>query len=76
MFCQIREETETRVELPNEHSDSDVIRITGRKENVLQAKMRIEAIQKELVRSHPHPHTVTSICPLQVSPFKIQNLEY
>ena len=50
LFClQIREETDTKIDLPNENSESDVIVITGKKENVLKARDKIEAIQKELV---------------------------
>lgn len=45
---KIREETDTRIDLPNEASDSDVIVITGKKENVEAAKQKIEAIQKDL----------------------------
>lgn len=45
---KIREETDTRIDLPNEASESDVILITGRKQNVEAAKARIEAIQREL----------------------------
>lgn len=48
---QIREETETRIDLPNKPSESDVIVITGKKPNVEAAKKKIEAIQKELVSS-------------------------
>ncbi|WAR14750.1 VIGLN-like protein [Mya arenaria] len=44
----IREETDTRIDLPNKPSDSDVIVITGVKANVEAAKKRIEDIQKEL----------------------------
>ena len=50
MFAQIRDETDTRIDLPNETSESDAIMITGKRENVEKAKARIEAIQKELVR--------------------------
>jgi polyribonucleotide nucleotidyltransferase len=46
---KIREETETKIDLPRENSDSDIITITGRKENVERARSMIEAIQKELV---------------------------
>ena len=46
---KIREETDTKIDLPRENSDSDVITITGKKENVEKAKNMIEAIQKELV---------------------------
>ncbi|XP_053378526.1 vigilin-like [Mercenaria mercenaria] len=45
---KIREETDTRIDLPTEASDSDVIVITGKKPNVEAAKKKIEAIQKEL----------------------------
>ncbi|KAH3827192.1 hypothetical protein DPMN_129122, partial [Dreissena polymorpha] len=45
---KIREETDTRIDLPNKPSDSDVILITGMKANVEAAKKRIEDIQKEL----------------------------
>lgn len=45
---KIRDETETRIDLPSEDSESDVIVITGKKSNVEQAKARIETIQKEL----------------------------
>ena len=48
-FLQIREETDTRVDLPTESSSSDVIVITGRKENVQKAKARIQEIEKEMV---------------------------
>lgn len=48
---QIREETDTKIDLPSENSDSDVIVITGKKANVEQAKAKIEAIQKELVQT-------------------------
>ncbi|KAK3104810.1 hypothetical protein FSP39_010756 [Pinctada imbricata] len=45
---KIREETDTKIDLPSENSESDVIVITGKKENVEQAKRKIEDIQKEL----------------------------
>lgn len=45
---KIREETDTRIDLPSENSDSDVIVITGKKPNVEQAKAMIESTQKEL----------------------------
>ena len=46
---QIREDTETRIDLPTESSSSDVIVITGRKENVQKARARILEIEKEMV---------------------------
>lgn len=46
---KIREETDTKIELPQESSDSDVIKITGRKENVQKAKAKILAIEKDMV---------------------------
>jgi len=45
---KIREETDTRIDLPSENSDSDIIVITGKKSNVEKAQAKIEAIQKEL----------------------------
>ncbi|XP_064459574.1 vigilin-like [Ornithodoros turicata] len=48
MLRKIQQETETRIELPPENSNSDVISITGKKENVAAAKERIVEAQKEL----------------------------
>jgi transcription antitermination factor NusA-like protein len=45
---KIRDETDTKIDLPAERSDSDVITITGKKERVEKAKQMIEAIQKDL----------------------------
>ena len=45
---KIRDETDTKIDLPSENAESDVITITGKKENVDKAKVMIEAIQKEL----------------------------
>ena len=50
LTLQIREETDTKIELPAEGSDSDVIVITGHKAQVEAARDRITAIQNELVR--------------------------
>ncbi len=47
---KIKEETNTKIELPQEGSDSDVIVIIGKKENVQKAKARILAIEKDMVR--------------------------
>ena len=46
---KIREETKTRIDLPPEGSDSDMVIITGRKEDVDKARERIMKIQSELV---------------------------
>lgn len=46
---KLREETDTKIELPGEKNDSDVIVITGKKENVQKARARIQAIEKEMV---------------------------
>jgi len=46
---KIREESDTKIELPSEGSDSDVIIITGYKEKVEMAKEKILAIQNELI---------------------------
>ena len=51
---QIREETNTRIDLPDEGAESDVITIRGKKEDVLLAKEKILAIQEELVRFLKH----------------------
>jgi len=45
---KIRDETDTRIDLPNQMSASDTIQITGKKENVEKAITMIEKIQKEL----------------------------
>ena len=45
---KIRTETDTKVDLPESGSDSDVITITGRKENVEKAQKKIVQIQSEM----------------------------
>lgn len=45
---KIREETQTRIDLPAEGDKNDVITITGKKENVEEAKEKIRKIQDEL----------------------------
>ncbi|MBN3310667.1 VIGLN protein, partial [Amia calva] len=45
---KIREETNTKIDLPTENSNSEVIVITGRKGNCEVARDRILAIQREL----------------------------
>lgn len=45
---KIREETQTKIDLPAEGEKSDVITITGRKENVEKAKEMIQKIQDEM----------------------------
>lgn len=47
---QIREETNTRVEMPAESTDSDTITIVGRRENVEKARKMIADIEKQMVR--------------------------
>lgn len=47
---KIREETDTKIDLPGESSQSDIIVITGRKENVQKARAKILDIEKEMVR--------------------------
>lgn len=49
IFCQIRDETDTKIDLPTEKSESDAIVVTGRKENVERACDMILAIEKEMV---------------------------
>lgn len=48
-FLKIREETNTKIDLPAENSNSEMIVITGKKANCEAARNRILAIQKELV---------------------------
>lgn len=45
---KIRDETQTKIDLPAEGDVNEVIIITGKKENVLEAKERIQKIQNEL----------------------------
>lgn len=45
---KIREETDTKIDLPSVVSDSDSIKVTGKKQNVEKARAMIEQIQKEL----------------------------
>uniref|UniRef100_A0A668AR87 Vigilin n=1 Tax=Myripristis murdjan TaxID=586833 RepID=A0A668AR87_9TELE len=47
---KIREETNTKIDLPTENSNSEMIVITGKKCNCEAARDRILAIQRELVR--------------------------
>lgn len=49
-FRQIREETNTKIDLPTENSNSEMIVITGKKGNCEAARERILGIQRELVR--------------------------
>ena len=46
---KIQRETDTRIELPQENSDSDIILIIGKKENVQKAHARLLAIEKDMV---------------------------
>ena len=45
---RIREETDTRIDLPDSGSESDMITITGKKENVAKAVEAIMKIQSEM----------------------------
>merc|ERR1711892_1079127 len=42
---RIRDETDTRIDLPDSGSDSDMITITGKKENVTKAVTQVQQIQ-------------------------------
>lgn len=50
---RIQQETDTKIELPAENSNSDVVMITGKKENVAAAKEKILEAQKEQVPATP-----------------------
>jgi sugar-specific transcriptional regulator TrmB len=52
-IVQIRDETQTKIDLPAEGEKSDVITITGKEENVQEARERIQKIQNELVSFVP-----------------------
>jgi len=45
---RIRDETDTRIDLPDSGSDSDMITITGKKDNVMKAVEAIQQIQSEM----------------------------
>ena len=45
---KIRNETETKIDLPESGSESDVITVTGKKENVSKAVKAIQQIQSEM----------------------------
>jgi len=45
---KIRQETDTKIDLPESGSESDVIAITGKKENVDKAVSKIQQIQSEM----------------------------
>merc|ERR1719392_368321 len=45
---RIRDETDTRIDLPDSSTDSDMITITGKKENVVKAVEAIQQIQSEM----------------------------
>lgn len=57
---QIREETNTKIDLPTENSNSEMIVITGKKSNCEAARDRILAIQRELVRAIENIETFSS----------------
>jgi len=45
---RIRDETDTKIDLPDSGSDSDMITITGKKENVNKAVAQVQQIQSEM----------------------------
>jgi len=45
---RIRDETDTKIDLPDSGSDSDMITITGKKENVNKAVSQVQQIQSEM----------------------------
>uniref|UniRef100_A0A182J902 K Homology domain-containing protein n=1 Tax=Anopheles atroparvus TaxID=41427 RepID=A0A182J902_ANOAO len=45
---KIRDETQTKIDLPDEGDENEVILITGKKENVKEARDRIQKIQNEM----------------------------
>uniref|UniRef100_A0A665VRE9 Vigilin n=1 Tax=Echeneis naucrates TaxID=173247 RepID=A0A665VRE9_ECHNA len=59
---KIREETNTKIDLPTENSNSEMIIITGKKSNCEVARERILAIQRELVRDARCSQCCAVIC--------------
>uniref|UniRef100_A0A3Q3GVM4 Vigilin n=1 Tax=Labrus bergylta TaxID=56723 RepID=A0A3Q3GVM4_9LABR len=57
---KIREETNTKIDLPTENSNSEMIVITGKKSNCEAAKDRILAIQRELANIKEAEVTISS----------------
>ena len=62
---RIKDETNTRIDLPSETDVSNMIVITGKKEDVDAARFKLLAIQSELVRDRTHnniakTHTASS----------------
>ena len=53
-FPRVKEETNTRIDLPSEAADSDLIVITGKKADVDLARKKLLAIQAELEGTSPH----------------------
>jgi len=52
---KIRDETNTRIDMPNVMNDSDSIKVTGKRADVEKAVAMIEQIQKELVGAFLFP---------------------
>jgi len=50
-ICQVRDETETRIDVPPEGSDVTMITVSGPKDNVDRAREMLESTQKALVSS-------------------------
>lgn len=46
---KVRDDTNTRIEVPSENSDSNAILLTGKRDNVLKARRLIEEKVKELI---------------------------
>uniref|UniRef100_A0AAR2ISL5 Vigilin n=1 Tax=Pygocentrus nattereri TaxID=42514 RepID=A0AAR2ISL5_PYGNA len=65
---KIREETNTKIDLPAENSNSEMIVITGKKANCEAARNRILAIQKELV-------SILQNLSILTSPVETENIE-
>lgn len=64
LALQIREESNTKIDLPAENSNSETIVITGKRANCEAARSRILSIQKDLVRGVGGQGPAAAICPL------------
>ena len=67
---QIRQDTNAKVDLPASGSDSDIIVLTGRKDDVLKAQKIIQQIQSEQadVVSTTIPRDVIAVFAVSISP--------
>ena len=59
---KIREDTNTKIEMPKEDSELDIITIIGKKENVDKARKRLQEIEKQVVCMYVYIYVYMYIC--------------